>query len=151
MATKQTRKEPQTTIAVNQSVINELDEYLKDKGLSRKEFVEKSIKYFIRTGFDLNSSVSELSPLQNAVADLKELHQNAAAQNDAVLEILRGMQAVQQSYVQKALPAQETAKDAEVYKYRYGKIKAALLQLSENKKAVRIGKIQRIIKEYLDI
>ena len=118
MATKQTRKEPQTTIAVNQSVINELDEYLKDKGLSRKEFVEKSIKYFIRTGFDLNSSVSELSPLQNAVQDLKDLHQNAAEQNNAVLEILKGIQAVQQSYVQKALPAQKSVKDAEIYKYR---------------------------------
>ena len=151
MATKQTRKEPQTTIAVNQSVINELDEYLKDKGLSRKEFVEKSIKYFIRTGFDLNSSVSELSPLQNAVQDLKDLHQNAAEQNNAVLEILKGIQAVQQSYVQKALPAQKSVKDAEIYKYRYNKIKAALLQLSDNEKAVRVGKIQRIIKEYLDL
>ncbi len=151
MATKQTRKEPQTTIAVNQSVINELDEYLKDKGLSRKEFVEKSIKYFIRTGFDLNSSISELSPLQNAVEDLKELHNNAAAQNDAVLEILKGMQAVQQSYVQKALPAQKTAQDAEGYKYRYNKIKALLLQLADNKKSVRIGKIKRIINEYLDL
>jgi len=85
------------------------------------------------------------------VQDLKDLHQNAAEQNNAVLEILKGIQAVQQSYVQKALPAQKSVKDAENYKYRYSKIKAALLQLSENKKAVRVGKIQRIIKEYLDL
>ena len=41
MATKQTRKEPLTTIAVNQSTIALLDDYLVDKNLSRKEFVEK--------------------------------------------------------------------------------------------------------------
>ncbi len=151
MATKQTRKEPQTTIAVNQSVISELDEYLKDKGLSRKEFVERSIKYFIRTGFDLNSNISELSPLQNAVADLKELQNNAAVQNNAVLELLQKMYEIQNGYVRKALPAQKTAKDAELYKYKYTKIKAALFQLMENKKVVRIGKIQRIINEYLDL
>ena len=73
MATKQTRKEPLTTIAVNQSTIALLDDYLVDKNLSRKEFVEKAIKYFIKTGFDLNENLSQLTPVQNAVADLKEM------------------------------------------------------------------------------
>ena len=51
MESKQTRKNPITTISVSQTVINELDEYLKNSGMSRKEFVEKAVKYFIETVF----------------------------------------------------------------------------------------------------
>ena len=151
METKQTRKEPQTTIAVNQNVIKELDNYLKDKNLSRKEFVEKAIKYFVRTGFDLNSSVYELTPLQNVVEDLKTLHDDAKIQNDAVLNLLKTMYNIQNNYVQKALPAQEILQDAEGYKFRYFKIKNILTELASKQNSVRMGKIKRLINDFLDL
>lgn len=151
METKQTRKEPLTTIGVNQSTIAILDEYLKDKNLSRKEFVEKAVNYFVRTGFDLNDNISQLTPIQNAVEDLKELHESTKTQNDALFTLLNKIHEVQNQYVQKALPAQESAQNAELYKERYFKIKNILIEISNNKTVVRIGKINRIIKEYLDL
>ena len=148
---KQARKEPLTTIAVNQSTIALLDDYLVDKNLSRKEFVEKAIKYFIKTGFDLNENLSQLSPVQNAVADLKEMQAKTEEQNKAVMNILTNLFDMQKAYVQKALPAQEKAKSGEEYKTRYKKIKAVLLMLAENKCSVRVGQIKRVISEYMDL
>ena len=58
---------------------------------------------------------------------------------------------MQKAYVQKALPAQEKAKDGEEYKTRYKKIKAVLLMLAENKYCVRVGQIKRVISEYMDL
>ena len=141
MATsKQARKEPLTTIGVNQSTIALLDEYLADKNLSRKEFVEKAIKYFIKTGFDLNENLSQLSPVQNAVADLKEMQAKTEEQNKVVMNILTNL-----------FDMQEKAKDGEEYKTRYKKIKATLLLLAENKCSVRVGQIKRVISEYMDL
>ena len=151
MATKQTRKEPLTTIAVNQSTIALLDDYLVDKNLSRKEFVEKAIKYFIKTGFDLNENLSQLTPVQNAVADLKEMQAKTEEQNKVVMGILNNMFEMQKAYVQKALPAQEKAKSVEEYKTRYYKVKSFLSMLSENKCSVRVGQIKRVISEYMDL
>ena len=151
MATKQTRKEPLTTIAVNQSTIALLDDYLVDKNLSRKEFVEKAIKYFIKTGFDLNENLSQLTPVQNAVADLKEMQAKTEEQNKVVMGILNNMFEMQKAYVQKALPAQEKAKSGEEYKTRYDKINSFLLILAENKCSVRVGQIKRVISEYMDL
>ena len=151
MATKQTRKEPLTTIAVNQSTIALLDDYLVDKNLSRKEFVEKAIKYFIKTGFDLNENLSQLTPVQNAVADLKEMQAKTEEQNKVVMGILNNMFEMQKAYVQKALPAQKKKKSGEEYKTRYYKVKAFLSMLSENKCSVRVGQIKRVISEYMDL
>ncbi len=151
MCSKQNRKNPITTIAVSQDVILKLDEYLKGKNLSRKEFVEKSIDYFIRTGFDLNDDVSKLSPVQDIVQDLKEMQKKTAEQNGTVLNVLTKIFEMQKTYTQKTLPAQEKIQDAIEYKTRYGKIKQALFKLSENKSAVRVGQIKRIINEYLDL
>ena len=150
-SSKQARKEPITTIAVKQSIIEQLDNYLLDKNLSRSAFVEKAINYFVKTGFDLNENLSQLSPVQNAVADLKEMQAKTEEQNKAVMGILTNLFDMQQVYVQKALPAQEMAKSGEEYKNRYKKIKAILLKLSENKCSVRIGQIKRIISEYMDL
>ncbi len=150
MATKE-RKEPLTTIAVNKSTIELLDTYLQDKNLSRKEFVEKAIKYFVKTGYDLNDNISQLSPVQNIVADLKEMQAKNEEQNGVVLNVLTSIFEMQKMYTQKALPAQKQVQNAMEYKTRYHKIKESLLELSENKCAVRIGKIKRIIKEYMDL
>lgn len=50
---KQKRKTPLTTIAISQEYAKKLDEYLNGTGITRKEFVELSVDYFQRTGFDL--------------------------------------------------------------------------------------------------
>ena len=50
---KQKRKTPLTTIAISQEYAQKLDEYLNGTGITRKEFVELSVDYFQRTGFDL--------------------------------------------------------------------------------------------------
>lgn len=55
---KQKRKTPLTTIAISQEYAQKLDEYLKGRGITRKEFVELSVDYFQRTGFDLRYSMS---------------------------------------------------------------------------------------------
>ena len=142
MESKQTRKNPITTISVSQNIITELDEYLINSGMSRKEFVEKAIKYFIRTGFDLNSNISELTPLQNAVQDLKELHEKEETKNNAIMLLLQNIYKAQ-----KALPTKEDIKMED----RYNKAKKALLKLLENKKSVRVGKIRQIINDYFDL
>lgn len=142
MESKQTRKNPITTISVSQTVINELDEYLKNSGMSRKEFVEKAVKYFIRTGFDLNSDFSELTPLQNAVQDLQELKRKEETKNDAIMMLLQNIYKAQ-----KALPTKEDIKTED----RYNKAKKALLKLLENKKSVRVGKIRQIVNNYFDL
>lgn len=49
---KQKRKTPLTTIAISQEYAKKLDEYLNGTGITRKEFVELSVDYFQRTGFD---------------------------------------------------------------------------------------------------
>lgn len=142
MESKQTRKNPITTISVSQNIITELDEYLINSGMSRKEFVEKAIKYFIRTGFDLNSNISELTPLQNAVQDLKELHEKEETKNNAIMLLLQNIYKAQ-----KALPTKEDIKKED----RYNKAKKALLKLLENKKSVRVGKIRQIVNNYFDL
>ena len=61
---KQKRKTPLTTIAISQEYAQKLDEYLNGTGITRKEFVELSVDYFQRTGFDLRGEAFDLSPLE---------------------------------------------------------------------------------------
>ena len=57
---KQKRKTPLTTIAISQEYAKKLDEYLNGTGITRKEFVELSVDYFQRTGFDLRGEAFDL-------------------------------------------------------------------------------------------
>ena len=70
---KQKRKTPLTTIAISQEYAQKLDEYLKDRGITRKEFVELSVDYFQRTGFDLRGEAFDLSPLEKVAGRLEQL------------------------------------------------------------------------------
>lgn len=149
MATKQ-RKEPLTTIAVNKSVIELLDKYLDGKNLSRKEFVEKAIIYFERTGFDLNASVSETSELQNAVAELKEETQKSRSFNTSVLNLMQNIYNAQLAN-QKLIPAQIKAQKDADYKARYLQVKNRLTEMCNNKHAIRVGRIKNLLSEFFDI
>jgi uncharacterized sporulation protein YeaH/YhbH (DUF444 family) len=67
---KQKRKTPLTTIAISQEYAQKLDEYLNGTGITRKEFVELSVDYFQRTGFDLRGEAFDLSPLKKSSSSL---------------------------------------------------------------------------------
>ena len=74
---KQKRKTPLTTIAISQEYAQKLDEYLNGTGITRKEFVELSVDYFQRTGFDLRGEVFDLSPIgegYRAVGTIRKDH-----------------------------------------------------------------------------
>lgn len=152
--TKQTRKEPQTTIAVNQSAIKELDNYLSDKNLSRKEFVEKAISYFVRTGFDLNDNISSVTPLQNAVEDLKALQKEQSNQNNAVMTLLQNI-ALAQSKAVKALPNKgevtKLSEELATYKHKYTQAKQELTKMSANKFHVSPNRIKDLLSKVFDI
>ncbi len=59
---KQKRKTP----------LKKLDEYLNGTGITRKEFVELSVDYFQRTGFDLRGEAFDLSPLEKVAGRLEQ-------------------------------------------------------------------------------
>lgn len=69
---KQKRKTPLTTIAISQEYAKKLDEYLNGTGITRKEFVELSVDYFQRTGFDLRGEAFDLSPLEKVAGRLEQ-------------------------------------------------------------------------------
>lgn len=69
---KQKRKTPLTTIAISQEYAQKLDEYLNGTGITRKEFVELSVDYFQRTGFDLRGEAFDLSPLEKVTGRLEQ-------------------------------------------------------------------------------
>lgn len=152
--TKQTRKEPITTISVNQSDIKVLDEYLSDKNLSRKEFVEKAIKYFVRTGFDLNDNVSSVTPLQNAVEDLKALQREQSTQNNAVMTLLQNI-ALAQSKAVKALPNKgevtRLSEELASYKHKYNEAKQELTKMSANKFHVSPNRIKDLLSKVFNL
>ena len=69
---KQKRKTPLTTIAISQEYAKKLDAYLNGTGITRKEFVELSVDYFQRTGFDLRGEAFDLSPLEKVAGRLEQ-------------------------------------------------------------------------------
>ena len=107
MDTIQKRKNPLTTIAISQECAKKLDEYLLGSGLNRKEFVELSIDYFKRTGFDIRSSVFDLTPLEK-MADRLEASARVMEENNKGTEAIKQLlQFIQEQTVQKQLPAPE--------------------------------------------
>ena len=67
------KRQPLTTIAISQEYAQKLDEYLKGTGITRKEFVELSVDYFHRTGFDLRGEAFDVSPLEKVAGDRKSV------------------------------------------------------------------------------
>ena len=69
---KQKRKTPLTTIAISQEYAQKLDEYLNGTGITRKEFVELSVDYFQRTGFDLRGEAFDRPPVETGPGRLEQ-------------------------------------------------------------------------------
>jgi len=105
---KQKRKTPLTTIAISQEYAQKLDEYLNGTGITRKEFVELSVDYFQRTGFDLRGEAFDLSPLEKVAGRLEQSAKIMEQANEGTEAVRQLLQAVkEQTAIQKQLPAPE--------------------------------------------
>lgn len=110
---KQKRKTPLTTIAISQEYAKKLDEYLNGTGITRKEFVELSVDYFQRTGFDLRGEAFDLSPLEEVAGRLEQSAKIMERHNEGTEAVHLLLQAVREQTA-KQLPAPELiAKAAE--------------------------------------
>lgn len=103
---KQKRKTPLTTIAISQEYAQKLDEYIKGVALTRKDFVELAIDYFLRTGFDIRSEAFDLSPLER-ITDRLESSANVMEQHNEGTEAVRQLLQAVREQTAKQLPAPE--------------------------------------------
>lgn len=103
---KQKRKTPLTTIAISQEYAKKLDEYLNGTGITRKEFVELSVDYFQRTGFDLRGEAFDLSPLEKVAGRLEQSAKIMEQHNEETEAVRLLLQTVREQTA-KQLPAPE--------------------------------------------
>lgn len=101
---KQKRKTPITTVSISQEYAKKLDEYLKGHALTRKDFLELSIDYFLRTGFDIRGEAFDLSPLERITDRLESSAKVMEQHNEGTEAIRQLIQAVQEQTA-KQLPA----------------------------------------------
>ena len=109
---KQKRKTPLTTIAISQEYAQKLDEYLNGTGITRKEFVELSVDYFQRTGFDLRGEVFDLSPLEKVAGRLEQSAKIMERHNEGTEAVRQLLQAVREQTAKQLIvhAAEEKAK-----------------------------------------
>ena len=103
---RQKRKTPLTTIAISQEYAQKLDEYIKGVALTRKDFVELSIDYFLRTGFDIRGEAFDLSPLER-ITNRLESSAKVMEQHSEGTEAIRQLLLAIQEQTIKQLPAPE--------------------------------------------
>ena len=103
---KQKRKTPLTTIAISQEYAQKLDEYIKGFAITRKDFVELAIDYFLRTGFDIRGEAFDLSPLERITNRLESSAKVMEQHNEGTGAVHQLLQAIQE-YTAKQLPAPE--------------------------------------------
>lgn len=104
---KQKRKTPLTTIAISQEYAKKLDEYLNGTGITRKEFVELSVDYFQRTGFDLRGEAFDLSPLEKVAGRLEQSAKIMERQHNEGTEAVHLLLQAVREQTAKQLPAPE--------------------------------------------
>lgn len=103
---RQKRKTPLTTIAISQEYAQKLDEYIKGFALTRKDFVELAIDYFLRTGFDIRGEAFDLSPLERITNRLENSAKVMEQHNEGTEAMRQLLQAVREQTA-KQLPAPE--------------------------------------------
>jgi len=103
---RQKRKTPLTTIAISKEYAQKLDEYIKGFALTRKDFVELAIDYFLRTGFDIRGEAFDLSPLERITHRLENSTKVIEQYNGGTETIYQLLQAVREQTA-KQLPAPE--------------------------------------------
>ncbi len=141
---KQKRKTPLTTIAISQEYAQKLDEYLKGTGINRKEFVELSVDYFQRTGFDIRGEAFDLSPLEKVAGRLEQsakIMEQANEGTEAVKQLLQLVQ--EQTAIQKQLPAPELIAHA-----AEEKAKAEAKNEEQEREIARLRSENSVLQEY---
>jgi hypothetical protein len=141
---KQKRKTPLTTIAISQEYAQKLDEYLKGTGINRKEFVELSVDYFQRTGFDIRGEAFDLSPLEKVAGRLEQsakIMEQANEGTEAVKQLLQLVQ--EQTAIQKQLPAPELIAHA-----AEEKAKAEAKNEEQEREIARLRSENFVLQEY---
>ena len=103
---RQKRKTPLTTIAISQEYAQKLDEYINRFALTRKDFVELAIDYFLRTGFDIRGEAFDLSPLERIANRLENSAKVMEQLNEGTETMRQLLQAVREQTA-KQLPAPE--------------------------------------------
>lgn len=103
---RQKRKTPLTTIAISQEYAKKLDEYIQGFALTRKDFVELAIDYFLRTGFDIRGEALDLSPLERITHRLESSTKVIEQHNERTEAIRQLLQAVREQTA-KQIPAPE--------------------------------------------
>lgn len=103
---RQKRKTPLTTIAISQEYAQKLDEYIQGFALTRKDFVELAIDYFLRTRFDIRGEAFDLSPLER-ITNRLESSAKVMEQHNEETEAMRQLLLAIQEQTTKQLPAPE--------------------------------------------
>ena len=150
---KQSRKNPLTTIAISQEYAKKLDDYLVGTGISRKEFVELSCDYFLRTGFDLRGYVLDLSPLEK-IANRMDNALSIMEQKQTNTEVIRHLLEVVQEQSNKQLPAPEILAKATEEKTKaeskVEELQKEIEHLKQEKHELKISK-EELLRELIRI
>lgn len=139
---KQKRKTPLTTIAISQEYAQKLDEYIKGFALTRKDFVELAIDYFLRTGFDIRGEAFDLSPLER-ITDRLESSAKVMEQHNEGTEMVRQLLQAIREQTAKQLPAPEL-----IAKAGEEKAKAELRAEEQEKEIARLRSENSVLLEY---
>lgn len=139
---KQKRKTPLTTIAISQEYAQKLDEYIKGFALTRKDFVELAIDYFLRTGFDIRGEAFDLSPLERITDRLESSAKVMEQHNEGTEAVRQLLQAVREQTA-KQLPAPEL-----IAKAGEEKAKAELKAEEQEKEIARLRSENSALLEY---
>ena len=100
------RKVAMLVPAISQEYAQKLDEYIKGFALTRKDFVELAIDYFLRTGFDIRGEAFDLSPLERITNRLESSVKVMEQLNEGTEAMHQLLQAVREQTA-KQLPAPE--------------------------------------------
>lgn len=146
---KQKRKTPITTVSISQEYAKKLDEYLKGHALTRKDFLELSIDYFLRTGFDIRGEAFDLSPLERITDRLESSAKVMEQHNEGTEAIRQLIQAVQEQTA-KQLPAPDLiAHTAEEKARAEAKIQEQEKEIQRiQEKNIRLRNEIKVLQEY---
>lgn len=114
----QKRKNPLTTIAINQEYASKIDQYIKEFAMTRKDFVELAIDYFQRTGFDIRSEAFDLSPLEKITRNLELSLSTLESKNNEASMLINILQSINENSVKQIASFQEKAKFDDKLSYK---------------------------------
>lgn len=114
----QKRKNPLTTIAINQEYASKIDQYIKEFAMTRKDFVELAIDYFQRTGFDIRSEAFDLSPLEKITRNLELSLSTLESKNNEASILINILQSINENSVKQIASLQEKAKFDDKLSYK---------------------------------